>query len=161
MEEKKKRISKDSPSYYLPLPYAMAVRKIIPDEEVNAFLYEGMKLEFKVIGLVSNTIAITAFYNEEEHIAFCVATLLHDSRNSWTVGPLWQTRAHRVATANRLGGGDASGRRSVLRMLLLWFLSIPNLVDRAHPGSQYLDLSQFHRSSPAMDRSRIDNRRDQ
>ena len=63
MKEKKKRISKASPSYFLPLPYAMAARKLLSNEEMEEYLFEGLEVRFKPLGLINNTIAIVATIN--------------------------------------------------------------------------------------------------
>lgn len=64
----KRRLSRKDPAYYVPLPYAMAIKKVIPEEEFEVFLFKGMKLEFKLEGIINTTIAVIANYNNEAHV---------------------------------------------------------------------------------------------
>jgi len=58
--ESKKRLTKKEPSYYLPLPYAMAVKKIHSNQEMETYLFEGMTLSFHQEGLINVSIAVVA-----------------------------------------------------------------------------------------------------
>lgn len=64
----KKRLTKRDPSYYIPLPFAMAIRKVVPEEEFESNLFQGMKLDFQMEGLVNITIKVVAHYNDEDHV---------------------------------------------------------------------------------------------
>ena len=64
----KKRLTKKDPSYYVPLPYAMAVRRVIDAELFDALVFEGMQLQLVKEGLINISIAITANYQGSEHV---------------------------------------------------------------------------------------------
>jgi hypothetical protein len=62
----KKRLSKHSPSYYVPLPYALAIKRQLDDESFEAVAFEGMKLDFKVEGVINQSIAVVVNFEENE-----------------------------------------------------------------------------------------------
>ena len=64
----KKRLTRKDPSYFIPLPYAMAIKRLIPAEVMNDSLYDGMKLSLKTDGVINITISVTAHYNGEDHV---------------------------------------------------------------------------------------------
>ena len=64
----KKRLTRRDPSYYVPLPFAMALKRVIPEEEMKSFLFNGMQLSLRVEGVIQQTIAVVAHYRQEDHV---------------------------------------------------------------------------------------------
>lgn len=62
----KKRLSKRSPSYYVPLPYALAIKRNLDLEAFDALVFEGMKLDFRIEGVVNLSIAVVITFEENE-----------------------------------------------------------------------------------------------
>ncbi len=60
----KKKLSKLSASYYVPLPYAMAIHRSISREEADQNLFAGMQLYFRKMEIPSMSIAVMAYYND-------------------------------------------------------------------------------------------------
>jgi len=63
MKNQTNKISKKSPSYYVPMPYAMAIHRSIPKEDSEKYLFKGMQLHLKKMEIPSMSIAVTAHYN--------------------------------------------------------------------------------------------------
>ena len=59
----KSRVSRKSPSYFVPLPYAMAIHRSISREEAKEHLFVGMQLYLRRMEIPSMSIAVMAFYN--------------------------------------------------------------------------------------------------
>ena len=64
MKSKLKKSPKLECSYYLPLPYAMAIHRVIPKEAAEQHLFKGMQVHFRKMEIPSMSIAIMAYYNE-------------------------------------------------------------------------------------------------
>lgn len=64
MKQKLKKSSKSECSYYLPLPYAMAIHRVISKEETEQHLFKGMQVHFRKMEIPSMSIAIMAYYND-------------------------------------------------------------------------------------------------
>ena len=62
----KKRLTRRDPSYYVPLPYAMAIKKTQVAIKLGDGLFEGMLLKLRTEGLINKTIAVTAHAGGEE-----------------------------------------------------------------------------------------------
>lgn len=64
----KKRLTRKDPSDFIPLPYAMAVKRLIPAELMEDCLFDGMQLSLKTEGIINVTISILAHFNNEFHV---------------------------------------------------------------------------------------------
>lgn len=64
----KRRLTKKDPSCYVPLPYAMAVRRVVDDAFFETLVFEGMQLHLVKEGIINNSIAVTAYFHGEEII---------------------------------------------------------------------------------------------
>lgn len=64
----KKRLSRRDPSYYVPLPYAMAIKRCLDEDVFELHLFNGMQLGLAVEGVINTTIAITAHFNQQDHV---------------------------------------------------------------------------------------------
>ena len=50
MMQPKKRLSRRDPSYYVPLPYAMAIKRCLDEDVFELHLFNGMQLGLAVEG---------------------------------------------------------------------------------------------------------------
>jgi hypothetical protein len=64
----KKRLTRKDPSYFIPLPYAMAIKRLISVEEMETHLFDGMQLSLRLEGLINVTISVVAHYNSVENV---------------------------------------------------------------------------------------------
>jgi hypothetical protein len=61
----KKRLTRKDPGYFIPLPYAMAVKKVYNDLGIERRLFKGMQLDLQKEGLINVQISIQASINGE------------------------------------------------------------------------------------------------
>ncbi|NQV52543.1 MAG: hypothetical protein HQ500_05135 [Flavobacteriales bacterium] len=64
----KKRLSRRDPSYYVPLPYAMAIKRCLDEDVFDLHLFNGMQLGLKMEGIINTTIAITAYFDQQDRV---------------------------------------------------------------------------------------------
>ncbi|MEQ9186379.1 MAG: hypothetical protein RLP15_01510 [Cryomorphaceae bacterium] len=64
----KKRLTRKDPKYFVPLPYAMAIKRGLPEAVFEHCLFDGMQLGLQVEGVINKSIAITAHFHGEDHV---------------------------------------------------------------------------------------------
>ena len=64
----KHRAKPNTPGYYLPLPYTLAVHRSIPVLDSRRWLFDGMLLYLRKFEAPSEAIAVMAYYNCDYHI---------------------------------------------------------------------------------------------
>jgi hypothetical protein len=64
----KKRLTRKDPSYFIPLPYAMAIKRLISIEEMEVLAFDGMQLTLRTEGLINVTISVVAHFRREDRV---------------------------------------------------------------------------------------------
>ena len=64
----KKRLTRKDSSYFIPLPYAMAIKRLVSATEMSDHLFEGMRLSLNAEGVINISINVTAHYLGEDHV---------------------------------------------------------------------------------------------
>mgnify|MGYP006142076599 CR=1 FL=1 len=64
----KKRLNRKDPSYFIPLSYAMAIKRLVTAEEMGDHLFERMRLSLNAEGVINILINVTAYCLGEDHI---------------------------------------------------------------------------------------------
>lgn len=64
----KKRLTRKDPSYFIPLPNAMAIKRLISIEEMEVLAFDGMQLTLRTEGLINVTISVVAHFRREDRV---------------------------------------------------------------------------------------------